>query len=193
MTGRWAFAMRSPHKPCASLGAWVAMRRDERWAPPTAGSSHGRWAWEEMADWFNRGDLSAWSRCANPEWMLWILVRLDLTREQITVAACECAKHGTTSDAGHAAIAVALAWARGDVSLDEVRCAAMAACRDLAAYAAAESAAVTAYAQSAGAWPRDRRVDGAACEALRRVVPATLVASVLPTSTRRYHGAGHCY
>ena len=99
----------------------------------------------EARKWVDHKSLrTAYRACERGDWMLWLAGRVNLDRNAIVLAACECArialvhvKPGETRPL--VAIETAERWARGDttVSLADVRKAAAAA---YAAYAAAYAA-----------------------------------------------------
>ena len=102
---------------------------------------------------------AAWNACEKPYWLLWLAPRIGATHQQIVLAACACARTELKyipeeEERPLMAIEAAEAWARGEVSIEEVRIAARAA---LAAYAAASavdaanSAARAAYAAARAA------------------------------------------
>jgi hypothetical protein len=104
---------------------------------------------EAIAFAINYPDLpSAYAACVRPDWLFWLAGRTDVTRQQIVLAACACARTALPYAEGPealAAIETAEAWCRGDATIEQVRDAARAA---RAAYAAADAtyAADAAYA-----------------------------------------------
>jgi hypothetical protein len=96
-----------------------------------------------------------WDTCPHGDWLLWLAGRINIKRETLVLAACDCARLSLVYvPAGELrplqALETAEAWARGDATLDEVNAAAVAA--RAAAYAAdAVAARATAYAADAAA------------------------------------------
>jgi hypothetical protein len=112
---------------------------------------------------------TAWINCERGDWLLWIAARdSKITRQQLVLAACDCAALALpyTADVRvKKCIETAQQWAKGEVSLDQLRVAANAAyyaadaaanaayyAADAAAYAAAYAAANAAYAADADAY-----------------------------------------
>jgi hypothetical protein len=106
-------------------------------------------ACSEAIAWRGKRDLkTTWAECERGDWMLWLAGKMAdkkgwPTRQQIVVAACDCAdlsleileKKYPQDKRPRLAIEAARKWANGEASLDEVRSA--------AAYAAAAHAART--------------------------------------------------
>lgn len=121
----------------------------------------------------------AWAECQRGDWMLWVLGRLSVDREDLVLAACECARLALPHARGPealAAIEAAEGWAAGRVVMDDLRCAyAFAAFAD-AANAAASSAAYAAnaafaYAANVASYASYAAYD--ACAAARESTLAT--------------------
>ncbi len=110
-------------------------------------------ACDEAKDWLGgrRSAPKAWKDCDRGDWMLWLLARRDADRKQLVLAACACARLSLPyvpkgEDRPRKAIETAEAWARGGVTMEEVRTARRAA---YAAYAAANAAYAAANAYAA--------------------------------------------
>ena len=103
---------------------------------------------------------TAWAACQRGDWLLWLAARVGVRREDVVLAACDCAELAAdhwTEDATLAcvwAIDAARRWARGEADLDEVRDAAAAA--SSSAYAAAYAAAYADAAAYAAANAAER-------------------------------------
>ncbi len=86
---------------------------------------------------------TAWEKCPRGDWLLWLAARVGVRREDVVLAACDCAETAAehwTEDTALAcvwAIDAARRWARGKTGLEEVRAAAAAAAAASAAHAAA--------------------------------------------------------
>ena len=117
-------------------------------------------ACKEAVAWVGNRDITAaWAECERADWMLWLADRV-MARKPVVLAACACARTALQyvpagEDRPRVAIETTEAWARGEVTIAEVRTA------DAAAYAAAYAAyaayaaagsALAAYAAAAAAY-----------------------------------------
>ncbi|HET7150858.1 MAG TPA: hypothetical protein VFI60_05570 [Candidatus Acidoferrum sp.] len=126
-------------------------------------------ACSEAVNWSNGKELTeAWSTCEQPDWMLWLCVKMIgkkgwPTHQQLVLVACACAetvlpifeKKYPDDSRPRTAIETARKWANGTV--EEVRDAAYAAASAVyTAYAADAAAYAAVYAAaSAAAAPHD--------------------------------------
>ena len=137
--------------------------------------------------WFDsRNPHRAWRECKRGDWMLWLAERLNIDRNLIVTAACDCAELSLRFvTAGEAvpkeAITVTRRWLAGKATMEEVHAAANAAAyaadADDAAYAddAADAAAnaaayAAANADDAADAARERCLENCA-EITRRIIP----------------------
>ena len=77
---------------------------------------------------------SAWLACERGDWMLWLVAKREVRRERIVFIACECARLAlpyAKSPTVLKCIETTEAWARGEVTIEQVR----EARRNAAAYA----------------------------------------------------------
>ena len=133
-------------------------------------------------DWVETRTLKqAWADCENPQWMLWLLVRLDYNDQQtLRLYACWCAANTPLRDGrvtwdlltdsrSRKAILVAIDFANGEATAEE-----------LAAARAAAVAARDARAARAAVWAaRDARAaEVAQANELRRRIPYSIVAKL---------------
>jgi len=113
-------------------------------------------ACKEVVAWVGNRDITAaWAECERADWMLWLADRV-MARKPVVLAACACARTALQyvpagEDRPRVAIETTEAWARGEVTIAEVRtadayAAAYAAAYAYAAYAAYAAAAAYAYA-----------------------------------------------
>jgi hypothetical protein len=127
--------------------------------------AHGACA--EAVKWLGQKDAAtAWQSCPNAQWMLWLARRVGISRQQLVIAACACARTSLKYvPEGELrplqAIETAEAWCGGRATLDDVRSAAYAAdyaAADAATHAAthaadaAYAAAYAAYAAGAATY-----------------------------------------
>ena len=104
-----------------------------------------------------------WGTCPRGDWLLWLAARAGVSRHQIVLSAFACARNAlplvpADEDRLRIAIETGERWARGEVSLNEVRAAAA-----YATYAAAAAAADAAYGADAdAAYGADAAADAAA-------------------------------
>jgi hypothetical protein len=150
-------------------------------------------ACSDAVEWVGERTLEqAWADCERGDWMLWLAARAAVRRQDIVLAACDCARLALryVPEGEHrprVAIATAEAWAVGVATMDEVRAAYAAAYAAYAAAAAADAAA--AYAAAAAA---SRQATRAECAALVRarisVVDVATRTLTLGISKRRSQG-----
>jgi hypothetical protein len=138
----------------------------------------------------NYPDLpSAYAACVCPDWLFWLAGRTGVTRQQIVLAACACARTALPYAKGPEAltsIETTEAWCRGEVTIDRVCAAADAAyaysyrAADRAARRAAAAAdaadAIAAYAAAVGAADAADAIADAAdcaamCDLIRAIIP----------------------
>ena len=119
-------------------------------------------ACREAVEWVNRKSLkTAWAKCEQADWMLWLAGRLEIDRKVLVLCACDIAETALKhipdgEDRPAKAIEVTRAWVDGKATIQEVREArksayaaayAAATATDAAdAYAAVTDAAYAAYA-----------------------------------------------
>ena len=121
-----------------------------------------------------------WKQCERADWMLWYCARI-LPRERVVLAACACARTALKYvPAGEhrplRAIETAECWARGEVSLNDVRQSAAAAYAAAAATATAAAPAI-ATAAAYAAYAANANVAATRKSALRAM--ADLVRSII--------------
>ena len=95
---------------------------------------------------------SAWNACPRGDWMLWIAQKLGVDLRALTRAKAKCAltvRHLMKDERSLKACEIALKFADGDATRDELDAAADAA---YAAYAAADAADAAAYAAAYAAY-----------------------------------------
>ena len=91
-----------------------------------------------------------WESVERPDWLLWLVGRLEIDRKLLVMTACACARTALKyvkpgEERPLRAIETAERWCRGEATIDEVRKARAAA--DVAAYAdVADAADAAAYA-----------------------------------------------
>ena len=133
-----------------------------------------RHACKEATEWVTAqtGDAQQiWNLCQRPDWMLWFAGRQSIDRKILVLIAAACARTSLKfvppgEDRPRLAIETAEAWARGEITMEQVQNAAYAAAR--AAYAAAAAdAASAAYAAADAA----RAADAETAEIVRKFLP----------------------
>lgn len=130
-------------------------------------------ACEEAVAWVGSRDLAtAWRECERADWMLWLAARLNVSRQQIVLAACACAETALKyvyegEDRPRLAIEAARKWALGPI----VSSAAAAAAAKEAAWAASWAAAAAREA----AWAATRAAE--ACSAAEAAAEACSAAA----------------
>ena len=114
----------------------------------------------EAVEWFDsRNPYRAWRECKRGDWMIWLAERLNIDRNLIVTAACDCAELSLRFvTAGEAvpkeAITVTRRWLAGKATMEE-------------GHAAANAAA---YADDAADAARERCLENCA-EITRRIIP----------------------
>jgi len=92
-----------------------------------------------------RSAKAAWDACERGDWLLWLVARLDVKREIVVFAACQCARLAlkyTKDPCVLECIEITEAWTRGERMIEDVHKTLHAAA--YAAYAAATAATATA-------------------------------------------------
>jgi len=133
-------------------------------------------ACEEARDWAKtQPDLStAWANCQRPDWMLWLLARTGVAKDdsRYRLMACDFAESvlhlvPAGEDRARQAVEVARRYARGEATQEELAAAASAA-------SAAAWASTTAWATAAGA------ASAAAAAASAAAAQADVIRSYFP-------------
>ena len=95
---------------------------------------------DQQKDW-----TTAWQTCERPEWMLWLLGKIDADKKLIVRVACDIARtvvHLAQGPEAMNAILAAEGWTEGKVSIGDVQKAAAAAAWAAAGAADAARAAI---------------------------------------------------
>ena len=103
-----------------------------------------------------------WKHCPRGDWMLWLVGKTEVPREQIVMAACACARMALPfvtkgEDRPRIAIETTEAWCRGEATIEQVR-----RVRADAANAANAGAWTVNAAAMSAVWAADARADAQA-------------------------------
>jgi hypothetical protein len=129
----------------------------------------------------------AYAACTRPDWLFWLAGHTGVSRRDIVLAACACARTAlpfATGPEALFAIETAEAWCRGEATAEQVRTAAIASAANAAdgdnAADAAVYAAAAAYATYAAAADYDPSVAGCDGDFDAKVTMCDLIRAIIP-------------
>ena len=145
-------------------------------------------------DWMNTHGYTleeAYAACERGDWLLWFAARVGVDQKCLVLVGCECARDALQfvpdgDDRPRRAIDTAEAWARGEVSIEELRSAAAVAATAATTYSAYAAAMYAIYTASHGA----AYAAAAACVAADAYGAAD--ASIRKTKLREYADLVRC-